>query len=904
MKRFLTFPLDWPRLTLALALLVTAALGFYAKDYEIDPSMENLLAEGDPDREYYAEVERLFGSEEVTMIGVFGDDVFSPATLAKIDRLTRALAELEGVREVVSLTTVQSVESDDEGLHVGRLIRELPQTAEQADAIRERAMANPLYIRNIVAPDGRATGITVVYELMSDQEFEESGLEHRVRELVAAAGGPETFAVTGVPTIKVHGGHYMEQDIATFTPLAVGLIVLVLIWAFRTVRGVLVPLAAVLVGVVWTVGVMVLAGSSINMGTLVLPPLLITIGIAYSIHVVSEYYLEVAPGRSPREIMQHALSRVGTPVAVCAFTTIIGFAPFALSPIRAIWDFGVYSIFGTVATVIASLSVVPAILVLLPSPRRMPPNQDENSWLTGVLVGLGRWAIGHRRLVFTGTLIACLLCIWGISRIQVVTDYLAFFSPKSEVRTDNALIAERLAGTQPIYVVIDGDSPRAITKLPALKAIKQLQDFLEQQHGVDTSMSLLDYLGLLRKALDAGPADSLPETQEEVDQLLLFANPEDLKSVINSDQSRANILLRTTLSGSTEVGAFVDSIQKFAEANFPPGLSVHPTGSVVLLNRTADMLAWGQITGLWQVVVVLFVTLSVMFLSMRIGLISLVPNLVPIVLLFGIMGWSGISLNISTSMIASLALGIAIDDTTHFLSTFNSEMHRTGDQEAAVLHTMRTVGQPMVFTSIALAAGFLIVCLSNFQPVKHFGFLSSVTIGIGLIVELFISPALVTAVKIITLWDLLALKLGPEPHKQIPLFNGLRPFQAKIVVLMARLAKDGVGAFITRRGETKEELYVLLNGRADVYHSYPGPVIRSMGRGEVIGEMGLVRKRPRSADVVIGEETDYLALDSRFLERIERRYPRIAAVVFLNLARILSDRLESTTEALGEARKR
>ena len=183
---------------------------------------------------------------------------------------------------------------------------------------------------------------------------------------------------------------------------------------------------------------------------------------------------------------------------------------------------------------------------------------------------------------------------------------------------------------------------------------------------------------------------------------------------------------------------------------------------------------------------------------------------------------------------------------------------------------------------------------------RHFGFLSSVTIGIGLIVELFLSPALMTAAKIITLWDLLSLKVGPEPHRQIPLFAGLRPFQAKIVVLMAGMATAPRGTFITRRGEVKEELYVLLRGRADVYHTYGGQMIGTMARGDVVGEMGLVRRRPRSADVVLGDECEYLTLDGRFLKRIERRYPRIAAVVLLNLARILSDRLETTTEALGD----
>jgi CRP-like cAMP-binding protein len=271
---------------------------------------------------------------------------------------------------------------------------------------------------------------------------------------------------------------------------------------------------------------------------------------------------------------------------------------------------------------------------------------------------------------------------------------------------------------------------------------------------------------------------------------------------------------------------------------------------------------------------------------------------VPTVVLFGIMGWAGISLNISTSMIAAIAVGIAIDDTIHLLDTFNEGMRKTGSQEQAIIAAMGSVGQAAFFIALALSAGFFIVCLSNFQPVMHFGLLSGVTMLIALVIELFLTPALVTTTKIITLWDLLFLKLGPAPHKQISLFVGLRPFQAKLVVLMGRLEAIKQGAYITRRGEIKPELYVLLNGRAEVQRE-GGLVIRTMGRGEVIGEMGLLRKQPRSADVIAGEDMDYLVLDERFLQRIQRRYPRIAAKVFLNLTRILSDRLESTTDALA-----
>jgi CRP-like cAMP-binding protein len=170
--------------------------------------------------------------------------------------------------------------------------------------------------------------------------------------------------------------------------------------------------------------------------------------------------------------------------------------------------------------------------------------------------------------------------------------------------------------------------------------------------------------------------------------------------------------------------------------------------------------------------------------------------------------------------------------------------------------------------------------------------------GVALVTELFFTPALLATTKIVTLWDLLFLRLGPEPHRQIPLFAGLRPFQAKIVVLMAHLANAGRGTFITRTGELKAELYVLLKGRADVRRGDSDLVIRTLGRGDVIGEMGLVRRRPRSADVVVVDDAEYLVLDDRFLARIRRQYPRIAATVFLNLTQVLSDRLESTTDQL------
>jgi preprotein translocase subunit SecF len=459
------------------------------------------------------------------------------------------------------------------------------------------------------------------------------------------------------------------------------------------------------------------------------------------------------------------------------------------------------------------------------------------------------------------------------------------------------VISQELAGTQAIYVAVDGDEPRSLTRLAAIRALHDLQRFVDQQPGVDKTLSLLDFLVAVRAVLQPDAETALPHTQNEIDQLLVFVDRKDVASVVNRNFSRTALVARTTLSGSDEVGDFVRRVSKYAAERLPEGLRARVTGTVVLLNQSADALVWGQVTGIWQELLALLLLLSFLFLSVRVGILALVPNVVPMVILFGIMGWFGITLNVSTSMIAAIAIGISIDDTVHLLSSFNTELRRTGSQQRAVVYAIRTAGQAAVFISVALAAGFFIVCLSSFQPVRQFGLLSGVTMGVALVTELFFTPALLATTKIVTLWDLLFLKLGPEPHRQIGLFSDLRPFQAKIVVLMAHLASAPRGTYLTRRGEMKQELYVLLSGRGNVCRP-DGGVIRSLGRGDVIGEMGLVRQRPRSADVVLAEETEYLVLDDRFLRRLRRQYPRIAATVFLNLTRILSDRLETTTHQL------
>lgn len=896
----LSLPLRAPRTTLVLLAAVTAALGVHAGRIQLDSSFESLVSARDPERVFYEEIVEQFGSDQATQVGFFADDVFTPENLAVLDDLTERLSAVDGVREAMSITSVRGIEPTEFGLRVGRLMAERPETPEDAARFKGVVLSSPLYVGNLVSRDARAAIVLVFFETMTDEEFRRRGVAGSIERILREIETPEPLAVTGFQTVKVHVAHMMERDLLGFVPLLVLLIVLVLSWQFRTFRGVLLPLASVSVALVWTLGAMALAGRAINLGTLALPPLLLAIGIAYTIHLVNRYYQELHLGRPRTEVVAATMNEMRVPLAVAALTTALGFASLAVSPITATREMGVFAVVGILAVLVLDLTFIPAALLLLPDLRTPPPAGEERySRVAARIAALSRFAIDRRALVFGGTALLCLVCLGGARLLRVDTDYVGLFAAGSDVRRDHDRFAETLGSTHPIYVVLEGEGPNTLSRLENVLALRELQEFVNAQPGVGSTLSLADFVALGHRALVGDEESPMPEAQADLSQLLLLLSADDLRPVVNRDFSRGNLLVKTAISGSTDLREFVERIESFARGRFGNDVRVRATGIVVLLNRSADGLSHGQIASLVQLLVVLLLLMSMLFLSLRAGLLSLVPNVVPVVVLFGFMGFAGIPLDFATSMVAVVSIGLAVDATIHYLTAFNEHLHATGSQEAAIARVARQVGRPMVFTSAALAAGFFTISLSSLQPVRAFGLLAAFTMVVALVAHVLLMPPLVMMTRIITLWDLLYVKLGPRPQEEIPLFAGLRPFQARIVVLMARLATAAPGTAITRRGEMRRELYLLISGRVHVYRREGEELLRTLGRGDVLGEMGLIRERPRSADVIAVERTEYLVLDAAFLERIRRRYPRIAAKLFINLARTLSDRLESTTAMLA-----
>jgi hypothetical protein len=266
---------------------------------------------------------------------------------------------------------------------------------------------------------------------------------------------------------------------------------------------------------------------------------------------------------------------------------------------------------------------------------------------------------------------------------------------------------------------------------------------------------------------------------------------------------------------------------------------------------------------------------------------------------FSVMGLFGIPLSSATSLIASIALGIAVDDTIHFLAKYNAEFRKDWDKERSLRETMLTVGQPIIFTSLTLALGFSVLMLSSFKPTILFGFLMVITMSTALFGVLVILPALLLKTELVTAWDFVALKLGDMPRRRIPLFEGFSKWQVKKLLVAGKLEEYPADTAIFREGDIGDTMYAIVSGGVDVIKGETGKVTE-LGTGEIFGEMGIVRRKERTATIRTNQPTELLHINDATLRRVQRRFPRIATKFYNNLTRILAERLAVTTGRLFE----
>ena len=722
----------------------------------LDPSEEPLMVRGDPAREVYDLATRRFGGDDRYVVAIEGDGFFAPDSLASLRDLGRAIVQLPPVRRSESLVNANDFyfDAQTELIEIGDFLRTIPSDPRALAELRERALADPIYPKYLISPDGRALALDVSLYRMSDQEWIRSGADERIRELTAAALGEGRRAYfSGRPHIKARAYHQMVRDLLRLIPLAVAVATATAFALTGSLRTALFPLAVCLTGATWTAAALVATDTPLNLITLVLPSTLIALGGLYTVHVLGRHQVECEGGGDAREIALRTLRYTLLPVFVAGFTTCVGFAALLLAKTPATTELGLFAVFGIACVTLLSLTAVPAALAWLqvPAARRSRPPRAA----AAIARLLDRSAaLATRRS-------ATVLALWALLsasafallwRVEVDTDYLTFFDRTSSVRRDFEAIHRLLGGPVPLYVTFEGDEEGVFRQPENLRALETISARLASVPGVDNTLSMVEPLRKLNRAFEGGdPAEErIPDTREAVSDLVFMIPKAQMRRFASSNHRAANVVVRTGEQGSRAIRDLEAAIHRrlAEEALVPSGIRTAVTGNAIVLNRSADRIATDQFRCVGFASAAILVLIWMLFRSPRLALLAMLPNWVPVLLFFGLLGAGAAPLSLPTGLIGSLSLGVAIDDSVHLLVSYRRLRRGGWNPEAAIAETLRRVGRPVIITSAMLVAGFLTISSSGFATLREFGLLTAATMLLCLVTDLLLLPALLVRSRV------------------------------------------------------------------------------------------------------------------------------------------------------------
>lgn len=766
MNKIASFVVSRPGLIIAVTLAVTLgfAVALATNGIQFNSAPET-LARHDEAFDFFRQTQATFADENVIIVAFDAVDIFTAEAKDRLEELTARLASLPGVASAVSLTNLNDIKRDDGGILIEKL---LPLTASTAELQRLKpvVLADPLYARHYVSTDGRTAAINVFLESQGINETR--ALAEEIERLVKAESRGDLW-LAGLPLMDAKGSRSMTEDMLLLSPVAALLCGLVFIAAFRSLWGALLPMLALGMGLVWTVSLMGLLGKPITIATLTLPVVLLAVGSSYIFHILNQYRLSMATldnradqlgqRQAQRQAWLGGLRFILPAVLVSGATTVAGFASLISSPVPAAKDMGIFEATGVAFMMLLTMLFVPAALTLLP-PQALgqavtaagAPQKDYAIWLNRLLKQVTALILFRGRGVLVVATLLTLLVGVGVYRLRVNTDYLSSFPRQSDVPQTTARLHERLAGASAVQIVVAGDRGAATT--PAfLNAVETLEQFAVQQPGVDATLSVTDIVKKFNDAMPGKPEEvsrAIPQNPARLQSIFdnYLSQDASLRKLVSGDSAQALVMLRTNLFASDELRALTDSLDRKAQESLPAGMTARVTGSLILLNNASDDIAASQSSSLAIALLTISVMMVLLFRSLRTGLLALLPNLLPIAGYFGFLGWTGIPLDITTSLVASSVLGLAVDNAVHIIRRYRQSLAerppdaKGNDTGWALWLTMLRTGKPTTLANLMLVAAFLLFMMSSFNPVRTGGMLWALTIFACLAADLIFLPAL------------------------------------------------------------------------------------------------------------------------------------------------------------------
>jgi predicted RND superfamily exporter protein len=738
-----------PGRCLMLALLLAAPFMAQLPRVQTVDNVDYFTVEGDPDAAFYETIKDTFGDDEFFVIAFSAPDLFTPPLLRMIADITTELEALPEVRKVQSLSNVDYVHGDEDYFEVRPFLGDVPETGADLDTLKQRALGEELYVGNLISADGRTTAIVV----FPDMSAEDGGFRKRLLEktegmLDKHRGLVDDFHLAGWTVTNFGLSHYMKADVSVFIPLCYLFVTLTVWLVFRNIRLTLLAVANISVCTGATMGAFPLLGITLNNITTIVPPLIMAMALSDVVHIFAHLDRDALARANPATALEGILNRVITPSFLCSLTTAVGFISLAVSDIPPIQDFAYAASLGMVFEFLFSFLLLPPLLLRC-SPERVFTHEKGGTAFGRPLEILSDFVQRRPGTISLAAAVLIGLSVWQAAGIKVETNLLEFFKSTTPLRQDLDFVESRLSGVGSLDISLKAASPDAFRDPSALGVIERLQTHAETLPGVDRTMSFVDFLKDMNQAFhNEDPAfHALPDSRELVSQYLLLYDSDDIEDFITPAYDHGRILVRLSEHSSAAQARIIDDLRTFIAGMDAGGLDIRITGRAVQDVNTIDALVWGQVQSLALAAAVIFLIMFLALRSFATGALSIIPNLFPIAMNFGIMGAFDIPLNTATALISVVALGIAVDDTIHYLTEYN----RKRAQGISVRDTLRQVtvekGVAITATSSILTIGFGVLLFSNFTPTMNFGGLSAVIMVTAWVGDMVVLPAMIMSFR-------------------------------------------------------------------------------------------------------------------------------------------------------------
>lgn len=754
---------DFPKAVLFLGLLLILFGVLNLPELEKDTTTEAFIPEDDSVLVYRDKVKEIFGLKDPMVIAVVNNGpngVFTPNTLELVQSLTEKVRNIKGIDydHVTSLATENDIIGTKDGMRVESFYEKPPATQVQADSIRKAVYDFPLYMGSLVGRKGTAT--LIVAELLDQKQG--TRIYHDFMDLTEKIPVQnENLYVAGEGAISGYLADYIDQDAQRLNPMAALIITLVLVIAYFTLRGALIPNLIVLATVSTALGLMAYAGIDFYVITNALTIILIAIAVADGIHILGEYYktVEFHPEWSQQRLVKETMIQMWRPVTITSFTTSAGFIGIWMSSyMPPMKYFGLFAAVGVIAAWLLALTVVPAVLVLLkPQKSKMFKTgvQRKSDSFTRFMRRFGAIIMRNPPLVVGITVVVAVIGIIGATKLNVNENRIESFQSDEPIVHSDKVINETTDGTTYLDVVIETPGREDLFKPDNLKKIEKLQQFAQTVPHVNGSTSIVDLLKQMNKAMHADQQKyyRLPDNSQLIAQYFLLysasGNPTDFQEYIDYDYRMANIRLRMNSGLYTDQKYVMDKLGKYINTEFN-----EPDLKATLSGRTALETHWvGQIgenhfkgVGIALLLVTIFGIIS--FRSFWAGIYASATVALAVLLIYAVMGFSGIWLGVGTSMFAAIAIGVGVDFAVHTIDRLKVNTKQKGmSVKTAIIELYPTTGRALLFNLLAVAFGFGVLATSSAPPLQRFGSLVAVAVVSAFLGGMTMLPALIYQTK-------------------------------------------------------------------------------------------------------------------------------------------------------------